>query len=219
MHLAAVMGLVIEHMGDQHPARPRPFSLGGAGKIGLVGDEPPVVNLVGPVDHGLVEVFALGLQIVPVRIERHRFWNADRRPRQVGEAAHPVAVAPQNVAERLVDRAEPSAALKPALVVRQAVGDAIEILILPAIVTRHPLDVRAIDHGFAGRRTTDDRGRKISEPSSVVCRPSSVLCYASANLAWPTIASKVAGSVMARSESTLRSTMMPALLRPAMKRL
>jgi hypothetical protein len=43
--------------------------------------------------------------------------------------------------------------------------------------------------------------------------------YASADLAWPTMASNAAGSVMARSESTLRSTMMPALLKPAMKRL
>ncbi len=34
--------------------------------------------------------------------------------------------------------------------------------------------------------------------------------HASADFAWPTIASKAAGSVIARSESTLRSTTMPA---------
>src|SRR3984957_6305891 len=79
-------------------------------------------------------------------MERHRFRNADRRPWQIGEAAHPAAVAPQDVAQRLVDRAEPGAALAGALGVRQAVGDAVEVLILPAIVTRHPLDVRAVDH-------------------------------------------------------------------------
>ena len=43
--------------------------------------------------------------------------------------------------------------------------------------------------------------------------------HASADFAWPTIASKAAGSVIARSESTLRSTTMPALASPAMNRL
>ena len=33
MHLAAMMGLVIEHMRDQQPARPRPFALGRAGVV------------------------------------------------------------------------------------------------------------------------------------------------------------------------------------------
>ena len=31
MDLAAMMGLVIEHVGDEQPARPRQVALGGAG--------------------------------------------------------------------------------------------------------------------------------------------------------------------------------------------
>ncbi len=42
-------------------------------------------------------------------------------------------------------------------------------------------------------------------------------CYASADLACPTIASNAAGSAMAKSDNTLRSTVMPALVEPGDK--
>ena len=40
MHLAAMVGLVIEHMGDQEPVRPRPVAFGGERVIGHVGGQP-----------------------------------------------------------------------------------------------------------------------------------------------------------------------------------
>ena len=46
-----------------------------------------------------------------------------------------------------MDGAEPGAALAAAFVVGQPVGDAVQIFILPAIVARHALDVRSINHG------------------------------------------------------------------------
>src|ERR1700728_3523910 len=109
--------------------------------------------------------------------------------------------------ERLMDRAEPRASLLAAVGVGQPVGDAVQVLVLPAIVAGHALHVCAINHGLIDLGAKDfGRGR-------------SWRAHASADLAWPTMASKVVGSLMARSESTLRSTVMPALLKPAMKRL
>ena len=45
-----------------------------------------------------------------------------------------------------MDRAEPRAALAPPLVIGQAVGDAVQIFVLPAIVARHALHIGTIDH-------------------------------------------------------------------------
>src|SRR5579872_6002837 len=146
MHLAAMMGLMIEHVGDKNPARPRPFALGGPRIVGLIGGKPGVIDAVGPVENFPVERRALGLQGLPFRENRHRIRNADRRPRQVGEAGHPALVAPQDVVERLVDRAEPRATLLAALRIRQRIGDAVQIFVLPAIIARHALHVGSVNH-------------------------------------------------------------------------
>src|SRR5205085_536261 len=93
---------------------------------------------------------------------RHRLRNAALRPRQVPEPAHPDGIAPQQMAQRLVDRAEEGAAFAPALLLAQLIGDAVQILVLPAIVARHALHIGGIDHlcptGPAAR------GRAITPP-------------------------------------------------------
>src|SRR4029077_7575373 len=61
--------------------------------------------------------------------------------------AHPDAIGPEQMAQRLVDRAEERAALAPPLFVRQRIRDAVQILVLPAIVARHALHIGGIDHG------------------------------------------------------------------------
>src|ERR1700692_4092160 len=50
------------------------------------------------------------------------------------------------MAQRLLDRTEESAALTRPFGLRQPVGGAVEIFILPAIVARHALHVCAINH-------------------------------------------------------------------------
>src|SRR5690242_10648958 len=51
------------------------------------------------------------------------------------------------MAERLVDRPEKGAALALPLLCAEPIGNTVEVFVLPAIVARQALDVRAIDHG------------------------------------------------------------------------
>src|SRR5207253_1860352 len=98
------------------------------------------------------------------------FGNAARGARRVGEAAHPDAVGPEQMIERGMDRAEERAALAPPLAVGQAIGDGVQVLVLPAIIARHALDIAEVDH--AG---SDDRRKCLADPLSVLCRSSSVI--------------------------------------------
>src|SRR5689334_4434686 len=141
------------------------------------------------------------------------------------------------MAERLMDRAEKGAALALPLVHGEPVGDTIEVFVLPAVVARHALYEGTVDHGALTRVMPEllsgihvflcDRqtwmAGTIGERGDAVLRTASPAMAenhtASADLAWPTMASNAAGSRIARSDSTLRSTAMPALARPAMKRL
>src|SRR5262249_43826389 len=183
-----------------------------SGKPGEVFGERAGVEPVRPVDNDRIESRPLVLQVAPVGMERHGFGNAARRLRRAGEAAHPDAVGPEQMVERGVDRAEERAALAPPLAVGQAVGDRVQVLVLPAIVTRHALDIAEIDHACSDDREHMTEGRGPKEFSqSVVSRLSSVLRYATAALAFSTIAANAAGSRIARSDSTLRSTNIPAL--------
>src|SRR5216684_1971066 len=153
------------------------------------------------------------------------------------------------MAQRLVDRPEEGPALAPALVVGERIGDAVEALVLPAIVARHAPNVGKIDHhplrAWDGasvlRSSPRKRGPRISfprqfpgldsrlrgnerrhKPTGREMLQQSAAAQAAAGraaLAFSTIAWKAAGSRIARSESTLRSTSTPALPRPSMKRL
>src|SRR5262245_66459733 len=106
MHLAAMMRLMIEHMGDEKPYWLAQLGLGRAGIPGQIAFEGSDAQSIGPVDHDGVERRALALQVVPVAIERHRFRNAALRAGRAGEPAHPDAIRPQQMAERRMDRAE-----------------------------------------------------------------------------------------------------------------
>src|SRR5579863_1024073 len=160
MHLAAMMGLVIEHMGDQEPTRFGYVALDRTGVISVIGGKPCRVDVVGPMQDRRIEAVPLRFEVLPVGVERNRFRNAARRPRLAGEAAHPDAVGPEQMAQRLVDRAEEGAALLPPRLLRELVGDAIEVLVLPAIVPRHALDVGAVDHGTLTPRAPTSPGRQ-----------------------------------------------------------
>src|SRR5581483_10142050 len=58
----------------------------------------------------------------------------------------PGPVAPEEVVERAVDRAEKRAALALALGVAQALGRAVQVFVLPAVITRHFAHVVFADH-------------------------------------------------------------------------
>jgi hypothetical protein len=56
------------------------------------------------------------------------------------------------VAERLVDRAEKGAALKLPLPRGEPIGNAVEIFVLPAVITRQALHIGTVDHGYSHQR-------------------------------------------------------------------
>ncbi len=153
MHLTTVMGLVIEHVRHQEPLRFAQLGFCRARIPGQLVGEPSRVEAIGPIDNHRIERLAFALERVPVGIERHRFRDAAWRAGDPGEAAHPGTVAPEQVAQRSLDRAEEGAARLPTLGVGQGVGCAVEAFVLPAIVARHALHVAEIDHGLVSRRT------------------------------------------------------------------
>src|SRR6516165_4224803 len=61
MDLAAMVGLMVEHVGDQNPTRLGDFAADGAGEIGLFGGEPIRLDTIGPGNHDPVELRALRL--------------------------------------------------------------------------------------------------------------------------------------------------------------
>src|SRR5215472_14934850 len=79
-------------------------------------------------------------------MKRHRLRDIGLRVRPGGEAAHPNLVAPEQMAECLLDRAEESTALALPLLRREPVGNSVNVFVLPAVVARHALYKGAIDH-------------------------------------------------------------------------
>src|SRR5262249_55656693 len=147
MDLTAMVGLMIEHMRDQNPARLGDIAANRAGEIGLLGRQPIRLDSIGPGDDVPVEIRALGFQAFPIRVKPNRLRNIASRVRGRGEAAHPDLVAPQQMAKRLVDRAEKGAALALAFLRGEPIGNAIEVFVLPAVVARQALDIGTVDHG------------------------------------------------------------------------
>ena len=119
MRLAAMMGLVVEHVRHQSPRR-----LGrgaGFGDIlpGEVACQPVAGEAGGPTEDGLVEGGALGFQLVPIAV----VWalalivfGGDGRG--ACKPAHPDSVGPEDMRERGVQRAEERSPVYAALVVR-----------------------------------------------------------------------------------------------------
>src|SRR6516162_9981004 len=68
--------------------------------------------------------------------------------------------------ERLLDRTEEGAAFAAAFLRGEPIGDAIEIVVLPAIVARHALHICAVDHGCEH----SGRGRFWARPTMVTPR-------------------------------------------------
>src|SRR5215813_13219633 len=218
MHLAAMVRLMVEHMRDQEPFRLAQFPLDGAGVIGEFARKRRGVEPVRPVDDHYIESLALALQLVPVAMERHGFGNAAVGAGRAGKPAHPDAIGPQQVVEGGVDRAEERPAITSPLGVGEHVGGAIKVLVLPAVITRHALHIAEIDHRLICGTDGEGQMKKGTSSASSILRPLNPHA-AIAALAFSTIAAKAAGSRIARSDSTLRSTNSPALPRPPMNRL
>src|SRR6266446_10025920 len=119
MRLAAVVGLVVEEMGDKQPPLRRHLAVGGAAEPGQVTVKPSVIDPRRP---------ALDISVAP-RPGRAQFavvldhmgtlLNGRLRPRPVVEARHPLTVAPQDVYQRAVDRAPERTARGAPLGIRQ----------------------------------------------------------------------------------------------------
>src|SRR3984893_12540594 len=169
MHLAAMMRLMVEHMGDQKPCRLVHLRLDGAGVIGELACERRGVEPVRPVDHDRIERLALALELVPIAMKRHGFGNAAVGMRRAGKAAHPDAIGPEQVIEGGVDRAEERPAVASSLGVGQRVGSAVKVLVLPAVIAGHALHIVDIDHRLV--RRTDGAGQKATSSPSSILRP------------------------------------------------
>src|SRR3954468_9466754 len=223
MHLAAMMGLVIEHVGDRKPLRLGHLRLHRPGVPRELPCERGTVDPLGPREHSRIEGCAFMLQIVPVIVDRYRFGDATVRLGSAGEPMHPDAIRPQQMVERGMDRAEERAAVTPPFGVGKRIGDTIKVLVLPAVIARHALHIAGVDHrhirSTGGAARAQERRRISACASAGVCPPSSEYHAAIATLAFSTMAAKAAGSWIARSDSTLRSTRRPALASPSMNRL
>ena len=69
MNLAAMMGLVIEHMGDQNPTRVRPFAFGRARIKGLLDGEPGVIDAIQVIRESL-QIERLQPDLSPSQVKR-----------------------------------------------------------------------------------------------------------------------------------------------------
>src|SRR4029450_1616088 len=96
-----------------------------------------------------IEVAPSALQGHPIAMLRGQIRHRHRR-RRVAKTAHPGLVGPQKMAHRPVNRAEEGATLAMALLVGEAIGGAVEVLVLPTIVERHALYVVDTDHQKSG---------------------------------------------------------------------
>src|SRR5215475_14053113 len=76
VHLAAMVGLVIEEVHDEHVLRLRHLAPGGERVPGEIAGEPFRLDAVGPGDDRAVDRGALALERVPVRVERGRGRDA-----------------------------------------------------------------------------------------------------------------------------------------------
>src|SRR5581483_4320996 len=120
-----------------------------AGEPGELAVEPLRVEPFRPIDNLPIEFHALALELLPVRIETGGVFDADRHLGGAGETGHPGAVAPQEMVERAVDRAEKRAAIALAFGVAQAIRGAVQVLVLPAVIARHFAHVVFVDHGLS----------------------------------------------------------------------
>src|SRR5579862_3667525 len=104
MRLAAVVRLVVEEVGHQEALRSADLAAGGAAEPGQIPVEPSLIHLARPARDVAVGLVARGAQFLPTLDKMVALLDRRCRARPVVEAAHPLAVAPQDVAQRAVDR-------------------------------------------------------------------------------------------------------------------
>jgi len=151
-HLAAVMRLVVEQMGDQQPARPRPRRAVDLARVGERLDEPFRRQRPGPGGQPGIERFAFAAQGCETAVQVDaELGNDGRIP---GKAGQEREVGIGDVVERRVHRAEEGAAIGAQIFLRQRRAERIETRVHPRVVARHRSAVLARDH----------RDRPCSEP-------------------------------------------------------
>src|SRR5437879_5970521 len=135
---------MVEHVDGSYRGRQAPrLAVYDAG-IDERRGEPFGGDLTGPVEHGAIGSRSLGAQNVEAR--EHVRAELRMRARRAAESTEPHAVAPQEVIERPVDRAEERATLELALDVRQRRTGLVQPLVHPAVVAPHELAVVGCDH-------------------------------------------------------------------------
>src|SRR5216683_4471987 len=148
MRLAAVMRLVVEEMGDQQPLRGADLAPGGAAEPYEIVVEPRFVDLAGPPRDVAVCLVARRAQFGELLDEMVALFDRRCRPRPIVEAAHPLAVAPQDVDEGAVDRAPEGAMGRAPLGIAEAPGGIVEALVHLGVVGRHCADIDGCDHRY-----------------------------------------------------------------------
>lgn len=143
-YLAAMVGLMVEHLGDEGPERQRVvFSVDHAGK-GRCAGEPFLGQFLGPGTDATVQKRAFLVE------HFESFEEVISKTRHIGlvagEACEEHQVEHHDVVERAVDRAKKRTPVAPPLFVRHAGAQAIEALVHPGVVVCHQAGVVAVDH-------------------------------------------------------------------------
>src|SRR5665213_3081224 len=101
---------MVEDMGDEQPLRRADLALRGAAEPGEVGPEPGLVDLARPALDSRVGTDPRRAQFAIVAHHPVALPDRRRRPLPAVEAAHPLAVAPQDMHQRAVQRPPEGAA-------------------------------------------------------------------------------------------------------------
>src|SRR5690348_9222113 len=122
MGLTAMMRLVIEEMRDQQAARQRDLALRRAAEPGQALIEPGLGDAPPPAFDCLIRRVSKALQLREILDPQRALLQAALRLFPIGEARHPLAVAPEDMRQGLVQRAPEGAALFLALRIREPRG-------------------------------------------------------------------------------------------------
>src|SRR5437868_2335270 len=146
MRLPAVMGLVIEEMGDEKPLWSADLSLSGSAKPHQILREPCLIDLCGPARDIGIGLVASRAELGEILDEMIAFLDRRRGLRPIIEAAHPLTVAPQDVHESAVERAPECPLWQPSFGIAEPPGRCVQSPVHFGIVGCHRPDKGHSDH-------------------------------------------------------------------------
>ena len=126
MRLAAVVGLVVEHMGESQGARHDTAAVVEAAGVRKVAGQPGIGEVGGPGFDLRVLGFTGALQFGELIDQASAFGDTDVRHNPAGEATEPAPIGPQKMVEGGVQRAEEQLGVLLALSILQGRGGTIE---------------------------------------------------------------------------------------------